>query len=147
MAAVGDEAPDFALEDEDGRTVHLRELRGSVVVLFFYPADFTPVCTLEAKLFRDSIDEFDAKGAVVLGVSQAFVQIRWSHTRGSRRSIIYLSISCPIPRHHSHGQGQVYRMYGAGRKTFVIDKSGVVIHVVAAALNWRKHVSEALAHC
>lgn len=137
MAAVGDEAPDFALEDEDGRTVHLRELRGSVVVLFFYPADFTPVCTLEAKLFRDSIDEFDAKGAVVLGVSQDSVE---SHQRfKEKHNLPFHLLSDPT--------GQVYRMYGAGRKTFVIDKSGVVIHVVAAALNWRKHVSEALAHC
>ncbi|TAJ26126.1 MAG: redoxin domain-containing protein, partial [Nitrospirae bacterium] len=57
MAAlqVGDKAPDFTLPDETGRSVSLRELRGKQVVLYFYPKDDTPGCTVEACGFRDSI--------------------------------------------------------------------------------------------
>lgn len=90
--SLGDVAPSFALESDEGQVVHLHDFWGRPVVLFFYPGDFTSVCTKEgtfnhnsalfllllahslplvpAEHFRDSIDAFNAKGAVVLGVSK-----------------------------------------------------------------------------
>ena len=66
----GDPAPDFTAEAHNGQQVRLADYRGkSVVVLYFYPMDGTPVCTKEACGFRDAFEEFSKLGAVVIGVS------------------------------------------------------------------------------
>ncbi len=67
--AAGDAAPDFALRDQDGALHRLADYRGRTVVLYFYPRDETPGCTIEACSFRDAHEEIAAEGAVVLGVS------------------------------------------------------------------------------
>jgi peroxiredoxin Q/BCP len=68
--APGDLAPDFTLTDQDGRQVTLSELRGSRVVLYFYPEAMTPGCTTEACDFRDNLNSFASAGVRVLGVSK-----------------------------------------------------------------------------
>ena len=65
----GDEAPDFELRDQDDEPVRLSSLRGKPVVLYFYPKADTPGCTTQACGIRDRSGEYDAAGAVVLGVS------------------------------------------------------------------------------
>ncbi len=65
--SLGQPAPDFSLRSETGETVSLGEFRGKQVVLYFYPKDDTPHCTIEACEFRDARDSFDQTGAVVLG--------------------------------------------------------------------------------
>lgn len=67
--AVGDVAPDFRLQDQNGSWQTLAGQQGKWVVLYFYPKDQTPGCTTEACSFRDNIFAFEALGAVVLGVS------------------------------------------------------------------------------
>ncbi len=69
MPAVGDSAPDFALADQNGKTVKLSDFHGKHVVLYFYPKDDTPGCTKEACGFRDDYAKFTKKGIVILGVS------------------------------------------------------------------------------
>ena len=66
---VGDEAPDFTLPDEEGNLVHLRDLRGKRVVVYFYPMDDTPGCTLQACGFRDAYPQIQEQNALVLGIS------------------------------------------------------------------------------
>src|SRR5437870_13667456 len=70
VLAEGDPAPDFTLTSDSGGRVRLSDLRGKPVVLYFYPKDDTPGCTKQACGIRDSYDEFERRGAVVLGVSQ-----------------------------------------------------------------------------
>jgi thioredoxin-dependent peroxiredoxin len=65
----GDRAPDFELPNQDGDTVRLSDLRGSTVVLYFYPKADTPGCTTQACGIRDRKADYDTAGAVVLGVS------------------------------------------------------------------------------
>jgi peroxiredoxin Q/BCP len=65
----GQQAPAFALEDQDGRTHSLADYAGRVVVLYFYPKDDTPGCTTETCEFRDTQPAFEASAAVVLGAS------------------------------------------------------------------------------
>jgi peroxiredoxin Q/BCP len=65
----GQLAPDFELPDQDGNQVRLSELRGQTIVLYFYPKAYTPGCTKQACGIRDRGAEYDAAGAVVLGVS------------------------------------------------------------------------------
>jgi thioredoxin-dependent peroxiredoxin len=66
---IGDEAPDFTLPDGDGNLVHLRDLRGKRVVVYFYPKDDTPGCTLQACGFRDAYPQIQERNALVLGIS------------------------------------------------------------------------------
>ena len=69
MVEIGKPAPDFSLLDQNGKKVTLSKLKGSPVVLYFYPKDDTPGCTTEACSFRDESAAFKKKGAVILGVS------------------------------------------------------------------------------
>lgn len=66
---AGDPAPDFSASDETGKVHRLKDYRGKAVVLYFYPKDQTPGCTVEACDFRDHMARFSKKGTVVLGVS------------------------------------------------------------------------------
>src|SRR4051812_11516684 len=70
MLRIGDEAPAFDVRSSDGRTLRLADFRGNKnVVIFFYPRDFTAVCTVETCGFRDIYDELRDAGAEVIGVS------------------------------------------------------------------------------
>jgi len=72
MLRIGEEAPDFALEDENGRRVALADFRGRcAVVLIFYPADETPGCTRQLCTARDDYDKYEAAGIAVFGVNPA----------------------------------------------------------------------------
>lgn len=66
---VGKKVPDFKLKDQDGRTHSLKDYAGRIILLYFYPKDMTPGCTIEAEGFRDNFDELKSYGVVVLGVS------------------------------------------------------------------------------
>ncbi len=130
MLEVGDTAPDFTAETDGGGAVALRELRGKKVVLYFYPKDNTPGCTLEACNFRDAAPEFSAKDAVVLGVSPDSVK---SHDKFKAKfRLPFRLISDP-----DHALAEAYgawrekslfgRKYmGIVRSTFVIDAEGNV---------------------
>jgi peroxiredoxin len=129
MAAinVGQEAPDFTLPDQDRQPVHLKDLRGSPVVVYFYAADFSPVCADQACGLRDDYSQFQAKGARVLGISRDSV---WAHKAFKDSLGLTHSLLADI-------RGEVARLYGAWnedaavaqRLTVVIDKDGVVRYV------------------
>ena len=142
---VGDVAPDFTLPDQTGTPVRLRDLLGQkAVVLYFYPKDQTPGCTVEARAFRDSYDAFTAAGAEVVGVSADSVA---SHRR------FVASHALPFLLLSDRG-GLVRDLYGVektlgvlpGRVTYVIDKGGIVRHVYSSQLRATQHSREALAH-
>ena len=139
MAAAlqpGDKAPDFTLPSDDGGDIRLADLSGRTVVLYFYPKDDTSGCTSEAKGFTEAQADFDAVGAVVVGVSKDSVK---SH--GKFRQKYGLSV-----RLGSDVEGEMIERYGVwveksmyGRKymgieraTFLIDSGGVIRQV------WRK---------
>ena len=141
--SVGDVAPDFTLPDQSGAPVRLGDLVGrKTVVLYFYPKDDTPGCTIEARAFRDSYEEFSAQGAQVVGVSSDSVR---SHRRfAQRHDLPFLLLS--------DADGAVRRLYGVektlgllpGRVTYVIDQTGVVRHVYSSQLRATRHPREAL---
>ena len=67
--AVGQTAPDFTTTDQDGKPLHLADLKGHSVVVYFYPKDETPGCTKEACSFRDAWTDLQKKGVIIIGVS------------------------------------------------------------------------------
>ena len=71
---IYDVVEDFALENQDGKTVHLNDYKKSPVVLFFYPRADTPGCTIESCGFRDAFEKFKKAGIVVLGISRDTVK-------------------------------------------------------------------------
>src|SRR5512143_1730270 len=69
VPAIGAQAPDFELKNDEGKTLRLSDYRGKRVVLYFYPKDDTPGCTTQACGFRDNYLAIEEKNAIVLGVS------------------------------------------------------------------------------
>lgn len=131
MVAAGDEAPDFTLTADDGSSVTLSELRGRTVVLYFYPKDNTSGCTAQACEYRDELPAFEAKDAVVLGVSpdpvKSHVKFRDKHE---------LNFPLLVDEDHTiseaYGVWQEKSMYGRKymgivRSTFVIGPDGIVV--------------------
>lgn len=121
---VGDEAPDFELPGTGGKTYRLSDYRGRKVVLAFYPADFTAVCTKQFCSYRDEGERIDGLGAEVLGISPQSVG---SHERWTEEKRLN------VPLLADEGK-KVAGAYGvlAGpmvrRATFIVDEEGVVRH-------------------
>ncbi|HEX6390410.1 MAG TPA: thioredoxin-dependent thiol peroxidase [Solirubrobacteraceae bacterium] len=137
MIEEGAEAPDFTLPDQDGEDVTLSELRGRPVVLYFYPRADTPGCTTQACGIRDHSADYEAAGAVVLGVSpDPVAAIKKFHGGQS------LNFTLLADENHSvcdlygvwaekTNYGRTY--WGAQRSTFIIDDEGTVAHVIPKA--------------
>ena len=127
---TGMPAPDFRAQASTGGTIGLADLKGKVVVLYFYPKDDTPGCTVEAKGFRDLADDFGKAGAVVLGVSRDGLE---SHAKFARKhGLTFALLADPDGRiHDAFGawkEGSIFGRspLGVDRSTFVIDGLGVV---------------------
>lgn len=123
--ARGDLAPGFTLIDADGVPFTLAELRGQRVVLYFYPAAFTPGCVREARDFRDHLAEFTAGGYQVVGVSPDPPEVAREFRAAERLSFPLL---CD-PEHRvmsgygAYGPKRLYgrEVVGVVRSTFVLD--------------------------
>ena len=138
---VGDLAPMFKATSDSGEVISLADYIGKLnVVLYFYPKDDTPGCTKEACSFRDSWDELTGLGAVVFGVSSDGMA---SHKAFRERHKL------PFPL-LSDNDKEIRTLYGAKgllippRVTFVIDKSGRIVHVYSSQLNPEAHAREAI---
>ena len=148
MLAVGDLAPDFTAQTDGGDEVKLSDLRGQRVVLYFYPKDSTPGCTLEACAFRDAQADFSTKDAVILGVSADSVK---SHDRFSARHELPFRLVSD-PDHsiaESYGAWREKTLFGKKymgivRSTFVIGKDGR-LEAVYDKVKVLGHVAEVLA--
>ena len=145
--APGAEAPEFNLPGDDGKTHSLAEHRGTPVVLYFYPKDDTPGCTVEACDFRDNIARATAKGAVVYGVSKDSLK---SHEKFKQKYNLNFPLLSDenLDVHKKYGAWGEKLMYGKPtlgviRSTYLIDREGRV------ARAWPKvrvegHVDEVL---
>lgn len=130
MPTVGDKAPDFTLEAEDGSKVSLSDFAGRTVILYFYPKDDTPGCTKEACGFRDAYDQFNSRGAVVLGVSPDGPA---SHGKfKTKYSLPFRLLADPgkgtLRAYGAWGEKKMYgkTVEGVLRSTFVIGPDGVI---------------------
>ena len=143
----GDKAPDFSMPTNDGKTTSLKDYAGRKLVLYFYPKDDTSGCTVESLEFSALAKEFEAAGAIVVGMSPDPVK---SHDRFRAKH----QLAQPLAADESKTTLAAYGVWveksmygrkymGIERATFLIDGEGVVRHV------WHKvkvggHVAEVL---
>ena len=125
---TGDIAPDLTLDDQDGKPVSLRDLRGRKVILYFYPEAATPGCTTEACDFRDNLNSLTAAGYAVHGVSR---DLPAKNKRfADDEHLTFPLLSDPDRAvHEAYGVWGEKMMYGKTvmgvlRSTFVIDEDG-----------------------
>ncbi len=143
MLQVGDTAPEFEAEDQHGQRVALADFRGrKVVVLFFYPKDYSPICTREVCSFRDAYEQFSDAGAEVLGVSGDSVGSHADFATAHGLPFRILSDSQGALR-QSFAVGRTMGLL-PGRVTFVIDMAGIIRQAFVAPFSADKHVEQTL---
>lgn len=145
MLKVGDKIPYVELPDQHGSMVRLTDvLKNATLVLFFYPKDNTPGCTIEACTFRDSYETFKESGAEVVGISSDSVSSHRSFATRHHLPFTLLSDDGDIVR----SQFGIQKTLGLlpARVTFIIDNEGIVKHVFSSQLQLKKHVSGALGY-
>jgi Peroxiredoxin len=147
MLKVGDKAPDFTVNDQDGNPVKLSALRGKKVVLYFYPKDMTPGCTAEACNLRDNYKTMVKKGYEILGVS---TDSEKSHQKFIEKEKLPFRLLADTEKsiHDSYGTWVEKSMYGrkymgTARVTFVIDEKGVIEDIIDK-VDTKNHVSQIL---
>ena len=135
----GDVAPPFKAKGDDGKEYSLAAFKGKTVVLYFYPKDDTPGCTIEAQEFRDAYDKFAQKGAVVLGVSVDNTESHQAFRKKYNLNFPLLVDGEPIARMYGVPTSGGY----AARQTFVIGKDGK-LKKVFRSVTPRGHSAEIL---
>lgn len=140
---VGDRAPDFTAIAQDGRQIRLADYVGKqTVVVYFYPKDNTPGCTVQACSFRDAYEEFVAAGAVVIGVSSDSAESHCGFAEKHHLPFVLVSDQDQSLR-KTFGVPKTLAFI-PGRVTYVIDREGVVRHIFNSQFNAPRHVAESL---
>ena len=130
---VGDQAPEFCLPNKDDKKVCLKDFKGKNVILYFYPMDNTPGCTIEAIGFTNILPEFEKLEAIVVGISPDSPK---SHAKFAEKKKLKVKLLSDTDK-------KVLKLYGAWgknkfrgneyigviRSTFLIDPSGQIVHV------------------
>ena len=131
MLEVGKKAPAFTLESSDGGKVKLGDFAGKVVVLYFYPRDNTPGCTIEAQEFRDVLPELKGMGAVVLGVSKDTIasHCKFRDKFGLKFPLLTDADGKTMESYGAWGDKVLYGKKSKGiiRSTVLIGKDGKVV--------------------
>ena len=129
----GDKAPGFTTKDQDGNTVSLKDFLGKKVILYFYPEDDTPTCTIEACNLRDNYDDLKKAGFVILGVSP---DDKIKHKKFEKKfDLPFTLLEDPekkiIDKYGVWGEKNLYgRKYmGLFRTTFLIDEKGIIFKI------------------
>ena len=145
--SIGEKVPPFALSATGSKIIQLSELKGKNIVLYFYPKDSTPGCTIEGQNFRDNIGKFNAHNTIILGISRDKLS---SHEKFKQQQCFPFDLLSDedetlcnlfdvIKEKNMYGK----KLLGIERSTFLIDEKGVLCK------EWRKvkvknHVNEIL---
>ncbi len=131
---IGDIAPDFNLPKSKGGYVKLSELKGKFVVLYFYPKDDTPGCTIEAHNFNKLKAEFEKLEAVIIGISKDDID---SHNKFSEKHCLEFDLVSDNASNTAEQYGVwgrqsilgVFKYTGIARTTFLIDQEGKIAYI------------------
>ena len=128
MIEPGARAPEFTLPDQDGNEVSLADFRGQTVVLVFYPADFSPVCTDQLSVYQEVLGEFEERGAKLVGIS---VDGAFCH----RAFRDHLGTGMPLLADF-HPTGEVARAYGVWAEKYGVASRALVMVGPEGAVEW-----------
>lgn len=130
MSLLNKKAPLFSLSDQNEKVHSLKDYRGEVVLLYFYPKDMTPGCTVEAEGFRDALNDLGPLGVVVLGVSAdtcrshkkfaEMYQLQFPLLADTEKEVITLYEV--LKEKSMYGK----KYMGISRESFLIDRKGVI---------------------
>ena len=144
----GDKAPAFSGKDQNGKTVSLKDLKGSKVVLYFYPEDDTPTCTIQACNLRDNYSALRSAGFRVIGISPDDEK---KHKKFEEKfDLPFTLIADPshkiLEKYGVWGQKQMFgnQYMGVHRTTFVIDEKGIIRRIFLRPKN-KAHAEEIIA--
>jgi len=146
---VGDKAPNFSAQDEQGNTISLKDYKGKKLVIFFYPKASTPGCTVEACNLNDNYERFQAQGYEILGVSadSAKRQSNFKNKYGFQYPLLADVDKAVIDAFGVWGpkkfMGRTFD--GIHRITFVIDENGVIENVITK-VKTKAHTAQILTH-
>jgi peroxiredoxin Q/BCP len=146
LPAVGAAAPAFSLNSNEGKAISLADYKGKWVVLYFYPKDMTPGCTIEARNFQRDLAKYEAANAVILGVS---VDTTESHKEFCAKEGLNFKLLSDTDAKVSEQYGSIMVYGDAGtklsaRNTFIIDPQGKIAKVFEK-VNVKAHSEEVLA--
>jgi peroxiredoxin len=121
-------APDFTLRDQDGQKVSLADFRGETVVLVFYPADFSPVCTDQLSVYQEVLSEFERRDVRLLGIS---VDGAFCHKAFQD----HLNLTIPLLADF-HPKGDVARAYGIWSEKYGVSSRALVMVGPDGVVEW-----------
>ena len=146
--SIGDKAPEFEVNDQDGNLVKLTDYKGKKVVLYFYPKDNTPGCTAESCNLRDNYSVLQGKGYEVLGISSDSEK---SHRNFIEKQSLPFRLLADTEKvvHDMYGTWVEKSMYGrkymgTARVTFIIDEEGVIENIIDK-VKTKDHTAQILA--
>lgn len=142
---AGDKAPDFEAFDQNGKKISLKDFRGKKVVLYFYPKDDTPGCTVEACNLRDNYDDLEIKGYKVIGVS---VDNQKSHQKFISKFELPFDLIADTDKKVVDAYGVWGEKkflgkthMGTNRTTFLIDGNGIIEKIIDK-VDTKNHASQ-----
>jgi len=140
---VGQHIPQFALPDQDGKLFSSNEIVGKKpFVIFFYPKDYTPGCTLEVCSFRDSYEEFTELGAQVIGISTDSENTHRRFASKYRLPFKLLADKHKEVRGLFKVENKLFNLL-PGRETYLVSREGVIL-MVFNSVNASRHMKKAL---
>lgn len=144
---IGDKAPEFTVSDQNGNDVSLADFKGKKVVLFFYPKDNTPTCTVEACNLRDNYKELQNMGYEVLGISTDSAK-KHQNFIGKHELPYALLADTEKHVHELYDTWKEKQMYGRKymgtvRTTFIIDENGIIENIIEK-VKAKEHTSQIL---
>ena len=128
MIEPGQPAPDFTLADQDGHRISLSDFSGRTLLLVFYPADFSPVCTDQLNVYQEVLGEFEERGVTLVGIS---VDSAWTHKAFQAQ----LGVTIPLLADF-HPKGEVARAYGVWNEDIGVAARALVMVGPDGTVQW-----------
>ena len=136
MIEAGERAPDFTLPDQEGKEVSLSDFRGRTLVLAFYPADFSPVCTDQLNVYQEVLGELEQRGVTLVGVS---VDSAWTHKAFQAQ----LGVTIPLLADF-HPKGEVAKAYGVWVEEHGVSARALVMIGPDGMVRWAHRAASPL---
>ncbi|GAB7086358.1 peroxiredoxin [Marinifilum fragile] len=140
---IGDQIPIFQLQNQDGELINIKDFIGKQnLVIYFYPKDDTPGCTKQACSFRDQYEDFNDLNAEVFGISGQSVS---SHKEFAEKHKLNFNLLCDVNNTVRKQFGVPTNFFGLlpGRVTYVVDRSGKIVHIFNSQFRAEEHIDQA----